>query len=165
MREVHQIPTIDVTLAQLNGAKVFSKLDTNSGFWQVPLAKESRLLTTFITPQGRFCFNKLPFRITSAQEHFQRRMSEILDNIPGVVCHVDDALVSGKDQEEHNNHLHVVLQKIKAAGLTLNKDKCQFSHSQIVFLGHVIDVNGVSPDPRKTDAIRKMKSPPTVTEL
>ena len=102
MREVHPMPKIDVTLAQLNGAKVFSKLDTNSGFWQVPLTKESRLLTTFITPQGCFCFNKLPFGITSAPKHLQRRMSEILDDIPGVVCHVDDVLVSGKNQEEHN---------------------------------------------------------------
>jgi len=73
-REIHPMPKVDVALAQLNGAKVFSKLDTNSGFWQVPLAKESRLLTTFITPHERFCFNKLPFRITNAPEHFQRCM-------------------------------------------------------------------------------------------
>ena len=95
MREVHQMPTIDVTLAQLNGAKVFSKSDTNSGFWQVPLAKESCLLTTFITPQDHFCFNKLPFGITSAPEHFQRCMNEILENIPGVVRHVDDIKTHG----------------------------------------------------------------------
>ena len=126
MREVHPIPKINVTLAQLNGTKVFSKLDTNSGFWQVPLAKESCLLTTFITPQGRFCFNKLPLGITSAPEHFQRHMSEILDEIPGVVCHVDDVLVAGKDQEEHDKRLHAVLQRIQAAGLTLNRDKCQY---------------------------------------
>jgi len=69
------------------------------------------------------------------------------------------------DQKEHNNRLYVILQKIQAAGLTLNKDKCQFSRSQIFFLGYVIDANGVSPDPHKTDAIRKMKSPTTVTEL
>ena len=98
MREVNPMPIIDVTLAQLNGAKVFSKLDINNGFWQVPLAKESRLLTTFITPQGWFCFNKLPFGITSALEHFQHRMNKILDDIP-VVCHIDDILVSGRDQK------------------------------------------------------------------
>jgi len=92
-------------------------------------------------------------------------MSEILDNISGVVCHVEDVLVSGKDQEEYNNHLHVVLQKIQAVGLALNKDRCQFSRSQIIFSGHVTDANGVSPDLRKTDAIRKMKSPTTATEL
>ena len=69
---------MDETLSQLAGAKVFSKLDANSGFWQIPLSQSSRLLTTFITPMGRYCFNKLPFDISSAPEHFQRRMSERL---------------------------------------------------------------------------------------
>lgn len=53
LRAVHPIPTVDETLAQLSGATVFSKLDANSGFWQIPLAKESRPLTTFITPMGK----------------------------------------------------------------------------------------------------------------
>ena len=71
LREVHPLPNVDETLAQLSGARVFTKLDANSGFWQIPLSKQSRLLTTFITPMGRFCFNKLPFGISSAPEHFQ----------------------------------------------------------------------------------------------
>ena len=87
------MPKVDTTLAQLTGATMFSKLDANSGFWQIPLAKESRLLTTFITPYGRFCFNKLPFGIASAPEVFQRRMNDILSGLPGVLCHVDDILV------------------------------------------------------------------------
>ena len=86
------MPKVDVTLSQLNGAKVFSKLDTNSGFWKVPLAKESRHLTTFKTPQGCFCFNKLPFGVTSVPENVQRCMSEILNNIPGVAFHVNNVL-------------------------------------------------------------------------
>jgi len=53
LREVHPLPKVDETLAQLTGAKVFSKLDANSGFWQIPLAKSSHLLTTFITPNGQ----------------------------------------------------------------------------------------------------------------
>ena len=77
LREVHPLPTVDDTLAQLAGARLFSKLDANSGFWQIPLSQESRLLTTFITPMGRYCFNKLPFGISSAPEHFQRRMNEL----------------------------------------------------------------------------------------
>ena len=68
----HPIPSVNHTLAQLGGAKIFLKLDTNSGFWQVHLQKDSALLTTFITPFGRFCFNRLPFGITSAPEHFQK---------------------------------------------------------------------------------------------
>ena len=66
LREVHPMPKVDETLASLAGATVFSKLDANSGFWQIPLAEASRPLTTFITPFGRFCFNKLPFGISSA---------------------------------------------------------------------------------------------------
>ena len=69
LHEVHPLPCVDETLAQLTGAKTFSKLDANSGFWQVPLASTSRLLTTFITPYGRYCFNKLLFGIASAPEN------------------------------------------------------------------------------------------------
>ena len=70
-RERHPLPAVDSTLAQLAGAKIFSKLDANSGFWQIPLFPESVPLTTFITPFGRFCFIGLPLGITSAPEHFQ----------------------------------------------------------------------------------------------
>ena len=71
MHKIHQLPKVDITLVQLSSAKFFTKLDTNNGFWQVLLSKESRLLTTFIMPYGRFCFNKLPFGITSVPEYFQ----------------------------------------------------------------------------------------------
>jgi len=99
------MPKVDTTLAQLSGAKLFSKLDANSGFWQIPLAEESKLLTTFITPFGRFCFNKLPFGISSAPEIFQRQMNEVLSGLPGVLCHIDDILVYGQDAAEHESRL------------------------------------------------------------
>ena len=101
-RERHILPSVEETLVQLGDAKVFSKLDANSGFWQLKLASESALLTTFITPFGRYCFKRLPFGISSAPEVFQRRMSEILNGIEGVVCMMDDVLVFGEDKEEHN---------------------------------------------------------------
>ena len=72
LREVHPLSKVDDTLNQLAGAKLFSKLDANSGFWQILLPPASRLLTTFITPSWRYCFNKLPFGISSAPEHFQK---------------------------------------------------------------------------------------------
>ena len=85
LREVHPMPKVDTTLTQLSGATVFSKLDANIGFWQIPLAKESKLLTTFITPYGRFCFNKLLFGISSAPEVFQRHMNNVLSGPRGTL--------------------------------------------------------------------------------
>ena len=78
LREIYPIPKVDDTLAQLAGATTFSKIDANSGFWQIPLKVESRLLTTLVTPHGRYCFNELPFGIASAPKLFQRQMSKIL---------------------------------------------------------------------------------------
>ena len=69
--EFHPLLHVEETVAQLTGAQVFTKLDANSSFWQIPLANKSRILTTFITPFGRYCFHKLPFGITSAPKLFQ----------------------------------------------------------------------------------------------
>ena len=105
LRETHPLPGVDEILAQMTGATVMSKLDANSGFWQIPLTKDSRELTTFITPFGHYCFNKLPFGISRTPEHFQKKMCTILDNLPGVLCLMDDILIFGKDQKEHDARL------------------------------------------------------------
>lgn len=76
----------------LEGAKVFSKLDASSGYWQIPLQPESSRLTTFITPSGRFCFRRLPFGITSALEIFQKRMANLLKDQEGVAAIQDDII-------------------------------------------------------------------------
>ena len=165
LREVHPMPKVDTTLAQLTSATVFSKLDANSGFWQIPLAKDSRLLTTFVTPYGWFCFNKLPFGISSAPEVFQCQMNDILSGLPGVLFHIDDILVFGATPTEHDHRLQAVLDRIKAAEITLNAEKCQFSRRHIIFLGHVLDQDGISPDPQKTAVISAMSPPSSVTEL
>ena len=105
LREVHPLPKVDDTLAQLAGAKLFSKLDPNSGFWQILLPPASRLLTTFITPSWRYCFNKLPFGISSAPEHFQKRMSKIPTGLDGVVCQMDDVLGFRSNRTQHDARL------------------------------------------------------------
>ena len=115
---------------------------------------------------GRYCFNKLlPFGISSAPEHFQHRMSEILANLPGVVCQMDDILVFGKTHREHDNYLEVVLRWIEEANVTLSPQKCEFSKTKLTFLGHVIDTVGIRADPEKTKAIVDMSPPTSVSEL
>ena len=158
-RERHILPSVEETLALLGDAKVFSKLDTNSGFWQIKLARESALLTTFITPFGCYCFKQLPFGISSAPEVFQRRMSEILNGTEETVCMMDDVLVFGKDKEEHNRRLEMVLRKLSESKITLNREKCEFAQPEVKFLGQIIDQNGVHPDPLKVKAITDLPPP------
>ena len=81
----------------------------------------------------------------------------------GVVCQIDDILVFGKDQDQHDTRLMAVLKRVQSAGVTLNKDKCNFSKSQVQFLGHVIDQTGIRADP--VLAIQNIEPPKTIPEL
>ena len=164
-REKHILPSVEQILAQLGNSTVFTKLDANAGFWQIKLSQESSPLTTFITPYGRFQFNRLPFGITSAPEFFQKQMSKILNGLPGVLCMIDDVLVHGNTEQEHDQRLTAVLERLQKANVTLNKDKCQFSRRSVKFLGQLIDQSGVRPDPNKVLAIQGMNEPTNITEL
>ena len=164
-RERHILPSVNHTLAQLAEAQFFTKLDANSGFWQVPLSKESARLTTFITPYGRFCFNRLPFGISSAPELFQRRMSTALEGLEGVVCLMDDILIHGKTREEHDKRVLATLERLQKYGITLNKEKCSFSTDSVRFLGHIVRREGVRADPEKVRGIRDLAEPRNLIEL
>ena len=159
LREFHPLPSVDHTLAQLSGATVFSKLDANSGFWQIGLSPESAKRTTFITPFGRFCFNRLPFAISSASEHFQKRISQVLEGTDGALCQMDDILVFGKTTEEHDKHLEATLHKLQEANLSLNEEKCEFSKPSVEYLGSIIDSQGEHVNPKKVEAILEMETP------
>jgi len=100
-REVHPLPRVSDMLSLLSEGVLFLKLVANSGFWQVKLNEKSRLLTTFVTPWGSFCFKRIPFGISSALEFFQRAMEKILKGMKGVICLIDDVLVYEKTAEEH----------------------------------------------------------------
>ena len=164
-REYHPLPDIETTLGLLAGAKIFSKLDANSGFWQILLDEQSKKLTTFITPFGRYYFNRLPFGISSAPEVFQKRIQRILAGCEGCVCHMDDILVFGKDQAEHDNRLQKILSTLARSGMTLNRDKCLFSALEITFVGHRITQSGITPDEQKVKAIVNMPNPENKKEL
>ena len=78
---------------------------------------------------------------------------------------MDNILVFGKDQSEHDRELIAALERIQVAGATLNPDKCEFRTTKLKFLGHMIDENGIHPDPDKTAAIREIAPPTNVSEL
>lgn len=159
LRETYPLPHLEDTLASLEGSRYFSKMDANSGFWQIELAEESREFTTFITPFGRYQFRKMPFGISAAPEFFQRQMNRILEGLDGVVCMMDDILVVGRSRVEHDTRLQEALGRIEKAGMTLNRDKCVFGVQEVKFLGHVLSGEGIRVDPEKEKAIREMPAP------
>ena len=139
------------------------KLNANSGLWQIPLSADSALLTTFLTPFSRYCFHCLPFGITSAPEHFQRRMSTLHGRDRRSDLY--DVLVYGNNQEEHDEWLPKVLQRLEAAGLTLNRQKCQFSQVLVKFLSQMVDKSRVHPDPAQVKAIQGVPLPKNVGDI
>jgi hypothetical protein len=107
-RERYMLPTLDDILHKLQGAKVFSKLDATSGFFQLPLDEESSKLTAFMTPCGRFIYRRLPQGITSAPEIFQRTVEGILCDQPNTVCFFDDILIFSNSEKKLKTKLRVV---------------------------------------------------------
>ncbi|KAI9550771.1 hypothetical protein GHT06_004558 [Daphnia sinensis] len=122
VKDVYPLPRIEDVLDRLGGAQFFTSLDLESGFWQVPMAKEHQEKTAFVTTDGLFEFSRLPFGLCGAPPTFQRLINRVLDGLKWTEClvYMDDILVFGGSLTEHNKRLHRVLQAIGNAGLTLN---------------------------------------------
>ena len=118
-REHFPMATIEEVVASMPQAKVFSVLDATSGYWQVKLDEQSSKLCTFNTPFGRYRFMRLPFGIKSAPKVFQNCMSELFADVDGVKVIVDDLLIWGKDDDEHDARLKQVLDRAREVNLKL----------------------------------------------
>ena len=157
-RERYPLPAVDQILAQLAGAKLFSKLDANSGFWQIPLAPESSLLSHHLADTASIdCHLASHPRQSISRGACQR--------LAGTVCMMDDILVYGETCEEHDQQLWTVLERLNDLGMTLNAEKCTFAQTSVKFLGHVIDSQGIKADPTKVEAIVKFTTPASVGDI
>ena len=165
IRERHIIPTIDDVTSDLNGCKVFSKIDLNQGYHQIPLHPQSRPLTTFSTHVGLFRYKRLNFGLSCAAEVFQKKISDVIQGISGVRNISDDIYVGGATMEEHDRRLEQVLRQLDGNGLTINLAKCVFRAPSMLFFGHVFSGEGISPDPKKVEALRNAAPPTNVTEV
>ena len=164
-RERHVTPTIDDMIMDLNGSKVFSKLDLNAGYHQLELHLDSRNITTFSTHVGLRRYKRLNFGISSAEEVFQNTLSTALEGLQGVRNISDDIIVFGQNREEHDKNLEKVFKRLAEKNLTLNKEKCEFNKTQIEFYGYVFSSEGISADPRKVEAIKESDVPANASEV
>ena len=119
-------------MPSLHQARVFSVVDASNGFWQVALEEESSLLTTFVTPFGRYRWRRLPFGISSAPEEYQRRMNQELEGLDGIAIFADDVIIFGCGQDDvaaeqdHDIKLRKLLERCREKNLKLNRNKINF---------------------------------------
>lgn len=126
MYEHYIIPTLIDLSERFKSAKIFSVLNLKDGFWQIRQGKSSAILCAFSTIFGVFCFNKLPFEIKNATEIYQRRNIELFRQITNVFLYLDDILVFGDNEKQHDCALRYVFDKAMENNITFNKAKVHF---------------------------------------
>ena len=151
--------TAEEISARVAGSTVFTTLDANVAFNQFILDEESSYLCTMNTPCGRYRWLRMPYGLSCCPEVLQAKMEEIFSDLQGVEVLMDDLLIHGQTLEKHNEVLTAVLQRAKAAGLTLNRRKITLAQQSVKFVGHVFSAEGLHPDPDKVRAIREMPAP------
>ncbi|XP_065941318.1 retrovirus-related Pol polyprotein from transposon 297 [Magallana gigas] len=158
-REHYHLVTVEEIIERLPNAKVFSRFDATHGFWHIQLDEESSKALTFNTPFGRYRYLRLPFGISSASEVFSKRVQELFSDLPGVECLVDDILVHGESNAEHDENLIRMLERCRKVGLKLNRDKVELRVPEVKYVGHIIGKDGLKVDPEKVRAIVNMPEP------
>ena len=158
-REHHPIPTLEEFTPKLSGAKLFSKLDARNGYWNVKLDDESSYLTTFNTPFGRYRFLRMPFGLRMSQDIFQFKIDETYRDCLGAIGIADDVTVYGKNDKEHDLHLHETMERTRQAGIKLKSEKCVIKTKECNFFGMLYTPDGVKPSPEKVRAIESLEPP------
>ena len=163
----YPLPKIDELFDQLQGSRVYSKIDLRSGYHRLRVQEGDVPKTAFKTRYGHYEFLVMPFGLTNALTAFMDLMNRVfqpyLDRF--VIVFIDDILVYSGSLEEHSEHLRIELHTLRERQLYAKLSKCQFWLDMVAFLGHVISVEGVSVDPYKIEAVVNWKPPKNVSEV
>ncbi|KAJ8713190.1 hypothetical protein PYW08_008494 [Mythimna loreyi] len=163
--EQYPIPSVHELFSKLHGGQQFSKIDLSMAYNQFLLDDESQDITCINTHRGLFKYTRLVFGLSSAPSIFQRAMESVLSGLDGVLCLLDDVLITASTKELHLEKLHIVLKRLQDAGLTVRKDKCEFFKDEIKYLGYIINRNGLKKDSSKVKAIVDAPVPSNIATL
>lgn len=132
-----------------------------SGYYQVPICEESKHKTAFVTPEGQYEFNRMPFGLANAPAVFQRIINKVLGQAKTgtAMAYMDDIIIPSKTVEEGLDKLSKILELLKKSGLTLKLSKCNFFMKSVDFLGFELSENGIKPGSVKTEAVAKFPRP------
>ena len=152
---------------QLRGARVYSKIDLRTGYHLLRVRETDIPKTSFKTCYGHFEFTVMPFGLTNVPAAFMDLMHRVfqpyLDQL--VVVFMDDILIYSQSKEEHEDHLRVVLQRLRDHRLYAKFSKCEFWLTDVRFLGHVVLASGLSVDPEKVEVVMSWERPKSIFEI
>ena len=167
--ETSYIPRIDCSLQSLGSAKarLFTTLDLLKGYWQIAISEESKKYTAFITHDGVFEYNRMPFGLANSPACFMRLMTRVLQGLMWETClvYLDDIIVFSSTFAEHLKRLREVFERVRSANLSIKSRKCNFLCEEIQFLGHIITKDGILPLPSKVEAIKNFPRPTNVKDV
>jgi hypothetical protein len=151
VKNMYPLPRIDDLFNQLHGACVLSKIDLRSGYHQLKIRECDIPKTAFVSRYGPYEYTVMSFELTNAPTYFIYLMNKVfmeyLDKF--IVVFIDDILIYSRSEEEYEEHLRLVLQKLREHRLYVKLSKCEFWMKQVALLGHIISKGGISVDPSK----------------
>ena len=121
--------------------------------------------TAFSVGADHYEFTVMPFGLTNAPATFQRMMGNLLKGIKGCLVFIDDIIIFSDTWEQHQRILDEVFRRVRAAGLKIKRDKCQFAQESVKFLGHIVSARGTEPDSSKVEAVRDFATPTSLTDV
>lgn len=161
----YPLPYLTDFTSNLRGKTIFSKIDLQKAFHQVPIHPDDIAKTAITTPFGLFEFMFMTFGLCNAAQTFQRLIHEVLRGLDFVFPYIDDLCIASTSLEEHRRHLRIIFQRLRENNLAINLAKCEFGKSQLTFLGHLLTTAGIQPLPEKVAAIRDFPKPTVAKEL
>jgi hypothetical protein len=155
VKNKYPLPRIDILFDKLSKAKVFSKIDLRSSYHQIKIHPEYVPKTDFSTRYGLYEYLVMSFGLTNAPVHFMYLMNLVfmpeLDKF--MVVFIDDILVYSENEEDHAEHLRIVLTRLREHQLYAKFSKCEFWLHEVPFLGHVLSNGGIMVDPTKVQEV------------
>jgi len=167
VKSVYPLPLISELFDALYGSSFFSLYDLHSAFYQLAMHPNDMHKTSFVTHNSQWEFTRMPMGISGAPSSYSRLMEIILKPVlrKHTLVYIDDILIYSNSFEEHLKHTEEVFQILLRNGLRLKPGKCSMVKAEILFLGHIIDANGIRPDPKKVEAIKNYPIPKNVDQL
>jgi hypothetical protein len=165
--DAYPLPTLDQAFQSFLGAKIFSVLDLKSAYFQIPLTANSRRVTAFCTPFGLFEFSRMPVGISVGSQGLSRVVDNLFSDLKGqcIFNYLDDLIVFSSSEAVHKRQLEEVLNRLREAGFTLNKDKIKLGVTEIKYLGHFVSAQGIRVIPDRVDAIKRYPPPRNLRAL